>query len=438
MGNELQIKKFKNAFGIKMLNVNHTSNGINNSLDCNLIYAANGVFKTSFCKTIDSLSRGEPVEDRITEDSLEYELYIGGTNVDSIDNLEDKVLVFTNDLINEIKMKDLNDELSRIAAVDGLTIRIKKVYDAIDENINNLMDCVTSLGYDSSVLNLFTDVQRENKFEYLKSIVDKIFATETIEGKKLKIEKKLFASTTYAKLDNNETREKIEDIIDYTNKIQKETIFDDNFTVFAASELLKGLKDSSYLSKEKNRGIVLQEETYYSYEEFESTLNEHISKILETPEAKEKINSVLNTIGKKKKEEKKLRKDIFEDSNLIEALRYSRVQWIASELKISFLNKLNEMSKIIKEQEKEVQIIRADAESSKSKFEEAIDIYQDRFNPIFEIKIKNRTSVVLGIELPIFCFKHKSQPTSEINEDKLVEILSSGEQTAYNVLIQMM
>ena len=100
MANELQIKKFKNAFGISMLNVNHTSGGINNSLDNNLIYSANGLFKTSFSKTLFNLSKGLLVEDRITNQPIEYEMYIDGKNINYID-LADKIIVFTKDIMNE-------------------------------------------------------------------------------------------------------------------------------------------------------------------------------------------------------------------------------------------------------------------------------------------------------------------------------------------------
>ena len=433
MSNELQIKKLNNAFGIRKLNVNNTSNSVNNSLYCNLIYAANGLFKTSFSKTMYNLANELLVEDRITSKHLEHEMYIDGMNIKEI-NLKEKILVFTKDLMDEIRISNLDNELSELAVVDELIIKIKAIYEVIDKSIFDLSRLVTSLGYDESVLDLLNDTRIENKLQYLKSIVTKILSTKVIDGTKVTIDKKLFSTDAYAKLDNSDVREKIADIIDYTKRIQKETIFDDDFTVFSASEFLKNLKQNSYLSNEKQRGIVLKENTYYSYDDFESDLNEHISNILKTPESKAKIEGIFKTIGNKKKEEKQLRKDIIKNQSLIEALQHSRSQWIANELIVNYSTEISNMSELINIQESEIIEISKSAESSQSEFEKAIEIHEDRFNPIFKVVITNRINVVLGIELPIFEFTHNSQPRFNISEDKLTAVLSSGEHTAYNVL----
>lgn len=433
MANELQIKKFSNAFGISKLKVNHTFGGINNSLDNNLIYAANGLFKTSFSKTMYNLSNGTLVEDRITNQPFEYEMYIDGNDVNGM-NLKEKILVFTKDLMDEVRMSDLNSELSKLAVVDELIIKIKSIYEIIDKTVFELKHLASSLGYDPSVIDLFSDTKFENRHQYLKSILDKILSEKIIDGKEVTIDKKLFTNETYAKLDNSSVRVQISDIIEYTKNIQKETIFDDEFTVFTASEFLKSLKQSSYISKEKQRGIVLKEKTYYSFDDFESDLNEHISSILSSPESKSKIDGIFKTIGNKKKEEKQLRRDILKNQNLIETLQYSRSQWISSELILNYSSELYKMHELIKHQEIEIEEISKSAESSQSEFEKAIEIYEDRFNPVFKVVITNRVNAVLGIELPIFEFTHNSKPKININEDKLTLVLSSGEHTAYNVL----
>lgn len=433
MANELQIKKFNHGFGISKLSINNSSNSINNSLYNNLIYAANGLFKTSFSKTMHNLSNGLLVEDRISNQPFEYEMYIDGIDVNSV-NLKEKIIVFTKDLMDDVKIGDLNNEFRKLAVVDELMSKIKIIYDVIDKTVTDLSQLVESLGYDSVLLNLLSNTNPERKFEYLKSALNQILNVKIIEENDIIIQKKYFSSEVYEKIDNSKVREQVNEIIEYTKNIQMETIFDDGFTVFAASEFLKSLKQNSFFSQEKQRGIILKEKKYYSYEEFEQDLNEQISIILNTPESKSKIDGIFKAIGNKKKEEKQLRKDILKNNNLIETLRYPRSQWIASELMIKYSAEIHKMSEFIKLQENELEDISKTAETFQSDFERAIDIYEDRFNPVFKVMIVNRINTILGIELPIFEFTHKSKNDYRINEEKLTSVLSSGENTTFNVL----
>lgn len=75
-----------------------------------------------------------------------------------------------------------------------------------------------------------------------------------------------------------------------------------------------------------------------------------------------------------------------------------------------------------------------EAKDKKSEFENAIDIYKNRFKPIFDISISNRKESLLGEKVPILCFRHERNKDKEMSETEIKDILSSGEKTALNII----
>jgi len=305
MSNELQIKTFTNGFGISKLTINNTENSVNNSLFNNIIYSPNGIFKTSFARTFYNLSRNIIVNDRITNNNFQGLIFIDGVDINSID-LKQKIIVFTKEIMDNTKLSDLQSDFKSLAIVDELVIELNSIYNEIDLIINNLTEKVNKIGFDNSALSILTNVKPENKFEFIASISKKMQSTNIIDLE-LKIDKQVFSSETYGKLDNFSVRAKVNSLTKYTEKNANQSIFDDDFTVFIAIAFLKDLKDKHWLSNERDRGIVLKGKTYYDIEEFENDLNLEISKILESPDAQKQSDDVLKVIGNKKKEEKKVK-----------------------------------------------------------------------------------------------------------------------------------
>lgn len=89
---------------------------------------------------------------------------------------------------------------------------------------------------------------------------------------------------------------------------------------------------------------------------------------------------------------------------------------------------------ILKNTKKEITKVLNKVKNQKNYFEDAIEIYKKRFHPIFDIELVNRQESMLGLEMPYIVFKHKSNLNYELDEDKLYDILSSGEKTTLNII----
>lgn len=426
----IQIRKLKNAFGIKELNVNTD----HNILDCNLIYAANGVFKTSFSKTLDNLINDERVYDRITNTDLEYDIFIDGKPINSI-NLKDKVVVFNNQLMKEENLNDLSEEIGHLAVINELKDRISRIHKQLKVIDQTISQMITSIGYPENVIDLLIDDENAaNDLEKTKSLINFILSANIISDEKPSDYMQNITSNAYAKIDNKKVRDSANEVKIFIENQQKETIFDDNFTVFAATEFLASLKQTSFINVNKRRGIILGNELYLSYEKFEGDLQQKIQEIMGSEITKKKLEELKKIIGKKSKDEKRLGTAIFKDVNIVNMMAHSRREWIASDLKHNFNTDLSKLGEETEELQNEITKLAVSAESMVSEFEKAVAIYEDRFNPIFSIKIDNKKLASLGIELPNFVFSHKNTPTVDIDEMALENVLSDGEQTAYNTL----
>ncbi|MFW5889417.1 MAG: hypothetical protein ACOCUD_03455, partial [Bacillota bacterium] len=71
------------------------------------------------------------------------------------------------------------------------------------------------------------------------------------------------------------------------------------------------------------------------------------------------------------------------------------------------------------------------AKSSQTRFKKAVEIFNKRFKPEFIIDIQNEKEALTGLEAPQFVFKHNRNTSINQTEEDLVEILSSGQRTAF-------
>jgi hypothetical protein len=140
--NELIINKMENAFGIKKLSINV---GNQKQLKNVAIYAPNGTFKTSFSKTFNNLSKNERVFDRLTDEDLKCDCYIGLQKINEA-VLKDNMIVFSKEIMDGIDFnKELQSDLLRITTIDYKNNELNSLKNKLDEIYNELIQYINFL-----------------------------------------------------------------------------------------------------------------------------------------------------------------------------------------------------------------------------------------------------------------------------------------------------
>lgn len=430
-----RFKKMKNAYGIKNLNVNYKGDKI---LYQSLIYSSNGTFKTSFSRAIYNLSNGkkEEIIDRITGASSQIEIEFLDENDKYVTNdTTKKFIVFSRELYedeNDI-ISNRNQDISLLTTDKEKRAKLNKLMNdslyIIIGSLNNKLK-KAGLNAEKSIELLSGKTTEELDINDLQNIIEAVEATEEKDISLVNL-KKLFQKP-YDPIDNDNFAESAKNYIDIFNKRLNEELFDENFNDGNCLQVVDDLQKNYYLSKEKNRGIVLKGKPYYEYDEIRNLFIESIKNISDEPSVLAANRELMKSMGSSI-EAAALKKEFKNNPMLINQLSLGKREIIKIALKKQQLD-TEEYLKIIKKTKEEYKKIIEDALTKKSEFEKAVDIYMNRFNPVFKITIDNKAESILGENVPVLAFKHKNQDDVVLSELELRKILSSGEKTALNII----
>lgn len=427
---ELKIEQMENVFGIKKLNINVA----NNSLSQDIIYSKNGVFKTSFAQCLHELSFGDEmnVKDRITNNPAKIKIKIINSEFENT-NLKNKFIVFSREIYEKKKkfLSNYDEELKLLTIRQNDKEYIEDlIYGDTEEPLIELEGLSKKIGINFNKAMELLGNKNEGYLDNILNILKLIDEAPVMQLTEINF-KKIFQKT-YDFIENSDFKESVTNYINIVNKRIKEELFDDNFDENNCLSFLDTIKKQGYLSKEKHRGLIIQDREYYNFEELEELFKNTITKIIENPEVLEKNRELLKTIGNST-ESIPIKKEIIDNPILVKELSLGRKELIRIALKNSGLQTKYWIG-ILENTRKELKKVLNKVKSKKSYFEKAIDIYKKRFHPVFDIEIVNKQESMLGLEMPYISFKHRSNPNYVLEEEKLYEILSSGEKTTLNII----
>lgn len=428
---EIKINKLENAYGIKKMIVSVDNS---NKLFQDIIYSRNGVFKTSFSTCLYELSNGneENIKDRITDTSATIKLEIVNDGV-STNNFENKFIVFSREIYQKHhkKLSDYGKELEllTINQKDKETVE-KLITGATEEPLIELKIKSKEIGLDFEKT---IDLLGSKDLSYLDNIIyilKSIDEAPTVQITQVNF-KKIFQKS-YDFIDSENFKIQVSNYIDIVNKRVKEELFDEKFDENNCLLFLNALKKEGFLNRDKKRGLIIQNKEYYDFTEVEKLFKETIKKIADDPKVLEINKELLKTIGNSV-EANNIKKEIVDNPILVKELSFGKKNLVRIALK-NLGVKTKYWLELLQKTKTELTEILFQVKDKKSYFEEAIDIYKKRFHPVFDIDLVNRQESMLGLEVPYIVFKHKSNPTYELDEDKLYDILSSGEKTTLNII----
>ena len=425
---------FENCFGIGKLAFDFEFE--NKKSNIFLVYAPNGTMKTSFSKTFDLLSKND----------------IKNLPSDKIFNKPSKYKVLVDDLpINPETILVVNAEDNSFDATSKITSFIasadlKKKYDLIYDDLNlkksdfikQLKLISQSTDCEVELINCFSEGKNKSFFEVIEINISRLnenfdkhnFRYNDIFDKKNAVKK--FLEKNVNILDQYLT--------DYTNLLNNSHFFkqsdDSSFGTYQANEILKSTEDNSFFRA--GHKFILEDGTEINNSEaLKEVVTQEIERIINDEKLKKSFELVDKAIGANI--ELRAFKKIIEKDNLIlvdlkDYETFKKKVWIdflsqikseAIELNSFYLNKKNELQKIIVEAKAEFAL-----------WKDIVDTFNSRFYVPFKVILTNQEDIILKQETANIEFDYVEKNEAPIRQKKeaLLSILSKGEQRAYFIL----
>lgn len=422
--------KIENCYGIKKLFHEIDFSNFKTAV----IYAPNGVMKTSFAKTFKDVSKGEKPCDQMDNTlSSTSDFLIDNTGL-QIDPKEICVIEPYNE-----KAFSSEDNILTLLADENTRNEYLAIYNEIESlkksTIASLKKISGSSNYETEIVESFSVLGKENIFEIFDAILDNIkdskntfnFKYNDVFDKGGKVKK--FLEENYLLL--KQYIEKYNSLLSQSSFFS--TSSDRIFGTTEAKNLSKSLEGDEYFFAGHKLSLKSHREVSEKKELLE-IINEEISKIFNDDDLKkifEKIDTALNA----NKELNAFKKVIEKDNSILVKLEdydsFRRDVWFSFLKQIEagleslidlYNNRKGELKKIIQK-----------AKDGQSAWEDAIEEFENRFvNMPFSVTIKNKADAVLNAQLPAIDFEFQGKSVERTN---LIEnILSQGEKRAFYIL----
>lgn len=402
-----------------------------------LIYAPNGLMKTSFAKTMQLYGQGKPkeVKDVIAD--------IAG--IVEIKDEQDNVVLPSSLYVSNCEEPDSETpkNITSFLADSGLKQQYDNILRTLSEKQKALFREISTFAISSDIvlefIRTFCDGKPSlsyGKFEEVMAEVDGNnpcyeFKYNDIFDKDGKVRK--FVE------DNRE------DLMNYSEKyqtiLQSSKLFKQRngktFGTYQASELSKSVSDNAFF--EVNHKIVLGDgkTTIDSSESLASLINDELSAILND----NTVKKAFERIDKKASANevvRQLKRIIETHPDLVEKLldydNFHREVWRGYFSK--FFDKANDLLTAYQQSKPVLNSVLQQAAAQRTAWEETISIFNRRFSVPFIVKIKNQTDLLLNEEAAALSFEYRTPIGQKEVESKMLEevVLSKGELRAFYTL----
>lgn len=424
---------FKNCFGISSFE--HDFDFSNENFV--LIYAPNGMMKSSFAKTFDCIAKNDKKQqpcDRIY------------TNRET----ECSILSDGNQIVPEsIFVANGESELSTDSRITTFLAskELKKQYDEIYKDLNDiknqfitkLKSVSKSTDCEGEILSTFRSNEDDTVFSCLLSIEEEIskdhklfeFRYNDVFDKKGNV-KKFIEKHTYL----------IQQYFaDYQNLLDSSSFFKANadgtsFGTYQAAHLSESVADEAFFVAQ-HKIILSNGKEITSSEQLKTLIDDEIKKIVDDEKLKETFNKIDKAIGANT--ELRAFKAILEkDNTIIPSLMdydgFKKSVWYG--FIHSIIDDATALINTYKDKIKKLAALLEKARKENSTWHTIVDLYNKRFNVPFVVEIKNIADVILKESTANLVFKYKDESGEPIEQqkDSLLKVLSKGELRAFYIL----
>ena len=436
---------FENCYGIKQF----TLPNINfNSCNKAIIYAPNGVMKTSFAKVFEDISKGVPSSDRIfnnLQTSYSVTHYTSrfvfppaaGEDVCKSDNIY---------VINSFadRFEFTKETVSTLLADEGTRNQYNALMAQFSGTISEMetkLREITGLTKPQIKPKLIADLSLPSTADW----PDIIEALGRIQNQQLDFLNsikyvELFSDKAMAVYANADFRRNIADYIDsLENLLQSSMLLNNRFTEHSAEELSKSL--ANYNLFEANHKILLSDGTQINnLEEWKNIVQGQLNELYQTPVLARTFEK-LKKLFSKNADSVKVRDIIVENREIIPLLR--DIPSLKLQVWANCFSRLDrsfeEYYQVVTAFTEQVRALYEQASEQSARWKEVVEEFNRRFRVPFKVKIMNKSNFILKDEAPNIEFEYfrgngDQREIAELKTDELKNYLSMGERRALYLL----
>lgn len=426
----IKIKKFENIYGIKELKESQLIEGNT------IIYAPNGVMKTSFADGISNIANGIVPKDVFSMPNIEGKFIIeeDGNNLgNSNPDFKINAFVFNS---GDYKANIFDDErLTSLVMTNELKEKYKICIDEFDEIKKIFIGIVSKTilnGKKSSKDDIMQSVFGEVN---LKQILLKLPDLDNYKDEEYyqKIDfNTLFNPKVNETINLPEFIEKCKEYSSYIEAKLDEEVFTSGFSFDSLQKILKDLNKNNFFKA--GHKIKLNTKEPMDYIQLNDYINDIIEKVYGSEEVLKKFNDAKSLL-EKNSNVRDLMKIIKDDNRCLKELAEpQKFKKIVIYSKLSpFNDEIMELKSLLENCINELEKITSEAKKHKNKWQEIINDYNSRFiTNKLDVKIVNYDDAVLGIEKLVF---QRNIKDTEIEvTDENINRLSTGEKRAITLL----
>lgn len=439
---------FENCYGLKQFNLPNI-----NFARCNkaIIYAPNGVMKSSLSKVFDDISKGSATSDRIFQSVVSSysvthytsQYVFSSVNTGAILTPTDRIYVvntftdsfeFTKETVSTL----LADETTRNAynvLMAQFSGEIRQVEDRL-----RMLTGLTKPQIKAKIINdlsLSATSDWPDIFEKINELISNRQVLDYLNDCKYS---ELFNEKTMVVYGKREFINSVEAYISNLNSLlENNPILNERFTDRNAETLGKELAkhnlfDASHTIRLKD-GVT----EIHSLDEWNAIVNVQLERLYSTPELStifQKLKKLLTSNS----EVSRLRDIIIAHREIIPAFRdinnFKVQTWLDcfSKLDVPFADYYERVSQYTVQ----IRALYEQAAAQSQRWQAVVDEFNRRFRVPFEVQIENKANFLLKDEAPNLTFKYtrgiSTQQTATLKKDELMVSLSTGEKRALYLL----
>ncbi|XJZ27289.1 hypothetical protein ACF5W4_18585 [Bacillota bacterium Lsc_1132] len=420
--------EIKNCYGINSLEKEFDFTGDKST---QIIYAPNGVMKTSFANVFDDYSKSAESKD------LMY------PQKESIRNIKDgkgnDVATESIFVIRHYEKTFKSNKISTLLVNDELRKQYEKIHENIEIEKEKLIEVLLPLaglkkGIEEAFCHSFNN-DKNNFLQVLSSIEDKIINSIASQYSHI-IYNNIFNEKVIAFLETGDFKNQIKEYIEkYDELINNSPILSKEFNHYHATTVQKSLTDNGFFKAQHsiNLNINGKKQEISDQKDFLKMIKSAKEAILND----KSLQTIFNNIDKKisNAQLRDFREYLFENQDILTELSdlnaFEQKLWISylKDNKEEYINLVNEYKK---GQSKIKEIIER-AKNEQTAWENVIEIFNRRFYVPYRLVIKNKEDSILKDMAPSIDYYFEERPEN-VDEELLLRVLSQGEKRTLYLL----
>ena len=430
--------KLENCFGIKKLEeeIDYSSNNVA------VIYASNGTMKSSLAKTLKCIRNNEPVKEEVYHKE----------SVHFITDEDDKPIEGDNIIVVNPSYEESYEGQGLLMVNSDLRDKYWKIHSEIEQKKEELYSHIKEvLGYTNrskfdvkEALSADWHYSIQKEYDCLKEIKKQLHDSEmsctlNLEDVDYSF---LFSDKVCKMMETGETSSLIEEyekryqelmekspymqkgVIDHNNYSNINKTLANNGFFNAANEIVLNAKDGSESKILKNQS------------ELEELINKEKEQVLNTAEMRDLFEKIDKAITKNK--DTSAFSDFLHSHQEI-AVEYKDINLFKKKIWVKAFTEyesfLDELIKAYDKAKEDLEQIREEAKKEVTDWQEALNVFKERFYVPFIIETSNQDDVILNSEMPSFIYYYTDDQEKErVTKEGLLDVLSTGEKRAFYIL----